>query len=155
DARGAGEPRWADAKARRLRAPAGGGGVVDGPGHLPRRDARRRACARRGADASSGVRWHGPPVRKTLGRRMRYGAIVAVVAMLSGVAVESAHAAGVLMGKFGDVTFKARRRIVVCNYSRLNGIFIVSGVQVIKRGRIQRGATAAGTGPDPSAPGTV
>jgi hypothetical protein len=34
-------------------------------------------------------------------------------------------------------------------------LFLVTGSQVKKRGRLQRGATTSATGPDPSAPGTV
>jgi hypothetical protein len=78
-----------------------------------------------------------------------------MAAMYLGSAIGTADAAGVFKGTFGETRFKAKKRIVACSYIRTGGQFLVSGVQVVRRGRIQRGVSAAGLGPDPSAPGTV
>jgi hypothetical protein len=86
---------------------------------------------------------------------VRYGVVTAVAAALLGLAAGTTHAGGFFKGTFGDVNFKAKKRVVGCNCNRSLGLFLVSGAQVLKRGRIQRGASASGQGADPSAPGAV
>jgi hypothetical protein len=85
--------------------------------------------------------------------RVRFVAILAVVTAILGGA--PAHAAGSFKGTFGDIRFKAKKRVVGCNYNRSLGLFLVSGSSAKQHGRLQRGASASGTSPDPSAPGTV
>ena len=80
---------------------------------------------------------------------VKYAAVLAVVTALSCGATGTAHAAGTFKGTFGDVHFKAKKRVLGCNYNRSLALFIVSGTQVLKHGRFQRGASASGMGPDP------
>jgi hypothetical protein len=85
--------------------------------------------------------------------RTRVG--IALVVSLTLVAGAAHAVGGSFKGTFGDVRFKARKRLVGCNYSRAVQLILVTGAQVVQHGRHQRGASASGNAPDPSAPGTT
>ncbi len=85
--------------------------------------------------------------------RARRVPALALAAALLGAA--AADAAGTFKGTFGDVRFKAKKRVVACHYYRGLGQVVVTGVQVVQHGRQQRGATASGSASDFSARGAA
>jgi hypothetical protein len=86
---------------------------------------------------------------------MRCGIVIGLAAMLLGGAVEPALAKGVFKGTFGDVRFKSRKAAAGCSYTRSVGLFLVTGAQLKRRGRLQTGTSASGFGTDPSTPGAT
>ena len=83
----------------------------------------------------------------------RWWIVVVLAAVLAVVTASPAPAKGTFKGTFGVEKFRSKRFAAACSYSRAVSLFLIAGGQGGRKR--QKGASFAGTGSDPTAPGAV